>query len=79
MKSSAMTLLCAKNIDEMTIDELDFTFEEKLALKKKFRTLGYDLDKTIEWLILQLRDLDNLLMKYKIKEFRKAKREGKKK
>lgn len=79
MKSSAMTLLCAKNIDEMTIDELDFTFEEKLALKKKFRTLGYDLDKTIEWLILQLRDLDDLLMKYKIKEFRKAKREGKKK
>lgn len=74
-----MTLLCAKNIDEMTIDELDFTFEEKLALKKKFRTLGYDLDKTIEWLILQLRDLDGLLMKYKIKEFRKAKREGKKK
>lgn len=79
MKSSAMTILCVKNIDEMTIDELDFTFEEKLALKKKFRTLGYDLDKTIEWLILQLRDLDNLLMKYKIKEFRKAKREGKKK
>lgn len=79
MKSSAMTLLCVKNIDEMTIDELDFTFEEKLALKKKFRALGYDLDKTIEWLILQLRDLDDLLMKYKIKEFRKAKREGKKK
>lgn len=74
-----MTLLCAKNIDEMTIDELDFIFEEKLALKKKFRALGYDLDKTIEWLILQLRDLDDLLMKYKIKEFRKAKREAKKK
>lgn len=74
-----MTLLCAKSIDKTTIDELDFTLEEKLALKKKFRALGYDLDKTIEWLILQLRDLDDLLMKYKIKEFRKAKREGKKK
>ena len=79
MKSSAMTLICAKSIDQMTIDELDFTLEEKLALKKKFCALGYDLDKTIEWLILQLRDLDDLLMKYKIKEFRKAKREGKKK